>query len=253
MAEREVRGLDREASRADALEAPGVDSRGRARFRRAAGALWSMSPFKKKLLSFFLLVAAVGGVMWGAASFDSAAKRAVSPAAAQKRAAADEAAAAVAKGKAPPAADVPGASFADVNSRATPAGRDEARVANQKALDDVEEAADDAETTALPWTGRLGGWLARLGLSFAAGLILGIFFRTFLKTMAAITALVLTALVALSYFQVLNIDFTFMRQNYETFAGWLNSQAWQLKAAVGGVLPSTVATATGFFFGFRRK
>ena len=259
MAEREVKGLDRDAARAEALEGSGVGARGRARLGRAKGALaafWSMSPFKKKLLGFFLLVAAVGGVMWGSASFDSAAKRATTPAAAQKRAAANEAASAVAEGKRPPsdvAASVPGASFADVSAAATPAERDKARVANKKALDQVEAAADDAETTALPWTGRLGGWLARLGLSFAAGIVLGVFFRTFLKTMAAITAIVLTALVALSYFQVLNIDFTFMRQNYETFAGWLNSQAWQLKAAVGGVLPSTVATATGFFFGFRRK
>ena len=253
MAEREVRGLDRDAARAEALEASGVESRGRARLNRAAGALCSMSAFKKKLLSFFLLVAAVGGVMWGSANFDSAAKRATSPAAAQKRAAADEAAAAVAKGNRPPAADVPGASFADVKDAATPAERDQARIANKKALDQVEAAADDAEATALPWTGRLGGWLARLGLSFAAGLVLGVFFRTFLKTMAAITAVVITALVALSYFQVLNVDFTLMRQNYETYAGWLQSQAWQLKGAVGGVLPSTVATACGFFFGFRRR
>ena len=226
MAEREVRGLDREAARAEALGASGVESRGRARLHRVAGELLGMSAFKKKLLSTFLFVAAVGGVLCLPELFDKGTK------------------------PTPPAAEA-----RSIEAGAADAGRrgfvGDAPPASARDADDTPAA--EPEPTTSPWKSRLGYWMARLGLSFAAGLILGIFFRSFIKTMAAITALVATTLVALSYFQVLNVDFTLMKENYGTFSGWLNSQAWHLKDSIGGVLPSTVATACGFFFGFRRK
>ena len=204
---------------------------------KMAGALTGMSPLKKKVLAFFLAVAAIGAGLWGYGW-------------AQQRHAADPAprTASVEQDVAPEADStldgVAGRSF--VEGRPTGTTPEPADTAS-------EEEAETAAAPAMPWTGRLGGWMAKLGLSFAGGLVMGVFFRTFLKTMAAITALVASAIVLLSYFELINVDFTTMRTNYDSFAEWLTAQGWKLKDLVAGVLPSAVASGAGFFMGFLKK
>lgn len=205
--------------------------RSKAPLARVAGELLGMSPWKKRLLAGFLLIAAVGAVMR------------------------------VPDWMNPPAAPAPAdrsAVVADDGANAdAPANArgfvDESQQPRRGMPPPLDDASAETPKEPLPWTARLGGWLARLGLSFAAGLVLGVFFRAFLKTMAAITAVVIAGIVGLSYFEVLNIDFTSMRQNYDSFAGWLSDQGYRAKDMIVGVLPSFTAAVSGFFVGFIRR
>ena len=185
-----------------------------------AGELVGISPWKKKLLALFLLVAAVGAVMRVPAWIN------------------------------PPEPD-------PAEQRVL--ARDDAAPADSRGFVGSERRTGESSTTTepappeLPWTARLGGWMAKLGLSFAGGLVLGVFFRSFLKTMAALTALVVVGLVGLSYFEVLNIDFTTMRQNYDSFSGWISDQGYRLKDMIVAFLPGATSAAFGFFVGFIRR
>jgi uncharacterized membrane protein (Fun14 family) len=194
-----------------------------------AGELVGIAPWKKKLLALFLLVAAVGAVLRVPAWINPPA--ADTPA--EQRTEAPDGTV-----TAPPGAQ----GFVDSGERRTssdPAGS--------------STADSDAAPAELPWTARLGGWMAKLGLSFAGGLVLGVFFRSFLKTMAAITALLVVGLVGLSYFEVVNVDFTTMRQNYDSFAEWISDQGYRFKDMIVAFLPSATSAAVGFFIGFIRR
>ena len=196
-------------------------SRRRAPLARAAGALLGMTPFKKKLLGFFLLLAAIGGLLRVPAWID----------------------------KAPAVSDAaPALTLPEVRGRGFV---DDAPTRSRETTPPAARRIGTAPPP--PWTARLGGWMASLGLSFAGGLVLGVFFRSFVKTMAAITAVALAAVAALSYFQIIDLDFTTMRQNVDGLRGQVNDGAGRLKDALSGLLPSGFAAAVGFFFGFRRR
>jgi uncharacterized membrane protein (Fun14 family) len=186
-----------------------------------AGDLVGIAPWKKKLLALFLLVAAVGAVMRVPAWINPP-----EPDPAEQRVLARE------------------GSAAPSESRGF--------VGSEQRTGESSTTADSAPGQ-LPWTARLGGWMAKLGLSFAGGLVLGVFFRSFLKTMAAITAVVVVGLVSLSYFEVLNIDFTTMRQNYDSFSSWISDQGYRFKDMIVAFLPSATSAAVGFFVGFIRR
>ena len=207
-------------------DAPQADVRKKPAARVAAEFI-GLSPWKKKLLGLFLVIAVVGGAMWTHATVTGGAK-AGPPAL-------------MSGDDATPNADLPPGSRGLLDGDGLARSSGEPRV--------TEGEAD----AGLPWHGRLGGWLARLGISFAIGLVVGVFFRAFLKTMAAVTAVVVAGIACLSYFEVFDIDFGIMRQNYDTAAGWAGDQVGQVKDFVVNFLPSATAAAVGGFAGFLRR
>ena len=220
--------------------------RSKAPLAKVTGELIGMSPWKKRLLAAFLLIAAIGALLRVPAWLDDRGQPAASTT--------PDIHASAEGGDGTATAPPPGArGFVDSSRQRTTTDGDDA---GDPSADDGPAAPAETDVSAdrsLPWTAHLGGWLAKLGLSVAAGLVLGVFFRAFLKTMAAITALVVTALVALSYFEVINVDFKTMRQNYDTYSGWLTEQGYRAKDLIVVVLPSFAAGAAGFFVGFVRK
>jgi len=93
----------------------------------------------------------------------------------------------------------------------------------------------------------------RIGVSVVIGFILGWIFRAFLKTMAFFCMLGAAILFALSYFGVLNVDFSAAREHYASAVHWLTDQSTKLKDAVLAHLPSSGGGAVGAFLGFRRR
>ena len=208
-----------------------------ARLRRAVPA------WKKKVLLIALAAATLGGGVRAAALISGRHE----VAAAKSEAAASEAPAVKVENRRPAA---PSAGF--VNGSARPA----ATPADSAETPDVSPAnRESAAPPELPptRTDRLGGWLVAAGLSLFAGMVLGVMFRAFVKTAAAVTAVLLIGVVALSYFQLLPIDFATMRNNYDSISPWLTDHLAGLKGVVLSHLPSATAATAGFFLGFLRK
>jgi uncharacterized membrane protein (Fun14 family) len=93
----------------------------------------------------------------------------------------------------------------------------------------------------------------RIGVSVVAGFILGWLFRAFLKTMTFFALIAGAILFGLSYFGVLNVDFSAAREHYASAMHWLTDQGERIKDVVIGHLPSSGGGALGMFMGFRRK
>jgi len=74
----------------------------------------------------------------------------------------------------------------------------------------------------------------------------------FIKSMAVLAAIVAVTITGLSYFKVLNIDFTKMKTHYDSATSWAKDQTVRLKDVVMGALPSTTMAAVGFFLGFKK-
>ncbi len=127
--------------------------------------------------------------------------------------------------------------------------------------DDVRTAvkesaqADSAvrETEVQTWTHWFGTHGVKIGLSFLGAFALGFMFRTFLKTMAILTAMAVTALVLLSYFNVYNIDFSAVQEKWDTNQEWITTQATKLKDVVWTYLPSSTTAFVGFLVGMLRR
>jgi uncharacterized membrane protein (Fun14 family) len=121
----------------------------------------------------------------------------------------------------------------------------------------VERSTEDdpsiKETDAQTWTEWFSTKGVRLGLSFLGGFALGYAFRTFLKTMAILTALAVTTIVLLSYFNVYNVDFTQVQEKWDSNSEWITTQATKLKDFVWTYIPSSTAAFVGFFIGMLRK
>ena len=99
----------------------------------------------------------------------------------------------------------------------------------------------------------LGSWARRVGTAVLIGFLVGWIFRTFLKIMASITALVLGAIVLLSYFNVSNVDLTAAKTTYKDTSSWVTDQAGRLRTAAMSHVHSTLGTALGLFIGARKK
>lgn len=190
--------------------------------QRLAAEVAGMSSWKKKLLAGLLVVTVLGLALRAAAYFRGEQPRETAPRALDPQA---------------PAGESRG--FID-SSRLE---RDDAGTA---ARPRAEESGEP-----LPWSARLGGWMARLGGSFAGGLLFGIFFRAFLKTMAAITALVVAAIAALAWFDVVDADS--LRRGSDSVFGWAEGTGTAAKNFLVGVLPSAGSGAAGFFVGLLKK
>ena len=211
--------------------------------KRVGREMVELSTWKKALLALFLCVAVVGGGMWVHGrmnSFDEV--ETVQREVQRPRDAARDGPRLSVDGATGPSASM----FSPSTGSTAGASSD----AEEMVTETVEE---DVVVTKLPWTGRLGTWMVRLGISFALGLVVGVFFRTFLKTMAVISAVAIAAIVGLSYFELLPIDFTTMRTNYDTASEWVGGRAGQIKDVALAFLPSATAGGFGFFVGFLRR
>lgn len=115
------------------------------------------------------------------------------------------------------------------------------------------ESADTTPATTDSWSGWAGAKGSTLGFGFVGGFIIGFVFRAFLKLMTLVTVLVGGGLMLLSYYHVLNIDFTHARDVVQSNAEWLTEQATRLKDLLVAHLPSSTGGAAGVFFGLRRR
>lgn len=96
-------------------------------------------------------------------------------------------------------------------------------------------------------------WMTRIGLSFVGGFILGWAFRVFIKTMAIVTFLGVALLMGLSYFHVVNVDFSAARVKYADSIAWISDQAAKLRDVAVTYLPSTGTSMAGLAVGFKKK
>ncbi|CAN5514383.1 hypothetical protein BH10PLA1_BH10PLA1_18310 [soil metagenome] len=125
---------------------------------------------------------------------------------------------------------------------------DERRVPNPP----PDPAAPDAQTE--PGLVQYNSpWMTRVGLSFVGGFIIGWAFRVFIKTMMLVTVLGVALLVGLSYFHVVNVDFSAARVKYADSIEWVIDQAAKLRDAAMTYLPSTSTGVAGLFVGVKRK
>jgi uncharacterized membrane protein (Fun14 family) len=125
---------------------------------------------------------------------------------------------------------------------------------------DAPTAADTTTTTTTtireePPTliGRLSPNATRIGGSIVAGFVFGWIFRAFLKTVTFFALLAGAALLALSYFGVINVDLSSAREQYGSALHWLSDQGMRLKDMLLAHLPSSGGGAVGAFLGFRRR
>lgn len=107
--------------------------------------------------------------------------------------------------------------------------------------------------TTRPAPSALAGWSRRLGGGVLVGFLAGWIFRTFVKVMASVTALVLGGILLLSYFNVANVDLTAAETKYKDTSSWVTDQAGRLRDAALGHIHSTLGGALGLFIGVRKK
>jgi uncharacterized membrane protein (Fun14 family) len=202
--------------------------------RRVAMAVAEMPSWKKRLLMLTLTAGLVGGGAKVATMFTERAS---------DRAATTQGVSVSATPPATSAGSQPGNSSGFVGSQSTGA--------NAGKTDRTQPVATTTEPE-LSMTAKVSSWVARIGLSVFAGLVIGTIFRMFVKTMAVIAAVAIAAIVALSYFKVINVDFTTMKENYDSFAGWAQGQAGKLKDAALAYLPSATSGLAGFVLGLKK-
>ncbi len=91
-------------------------------------------------------------------------------------------------------------------------------------------------------------WYGRVGISIVLGFILGWITRLFVKLTALIAALFATALGALSYFHIANVDLTAAASTeYKTASAWVTDQADRLKKVALAHIPSTSGGFVGIY------
>jgi uncharacterized membrane protein (Fun14 family) len=103
------------------------------------------------------------------------------------------------------------------------------------------------------WKARYGPWLMQTGVSFILGFVLGYAFRQFVKTLAILLALGVALTIGLSFFNVINIDFSGVQTQYESSLHWLSDQGSRLKDFVLSYIPSFSAGTVGAIVGFLRR
>ena len=96
-------------------------------------------------------------------------------------------------------------------------------------------------------------FMTRVGFSLFVGVIVGLIFRTFFKIALMITTLIIGAAMALSYFQILNVDMTLVKNETAHATSWLSDQGYRLKDMLFSALPSSTSAAVGFFMGFKKR
>ena len=92
----------------------------------------------------------------------------------------------------------------------------------------------------------------RVGGSILLGFVIGWMFRTFVRLMAAITALAVGSLALLSHFHIMNVDLTAAENKTSHASVWVTDQAGRLRDAALAHVHSTIGGAVGLFMGVRR-
>src|SRR5437667_797163 len=107
-----------------------------------------------------------------------------------------------------------------------------------------------APETTLPQ--KISPWAMRMGLSLLIGFLLGFALRVFVRITVTLLLLGIGLMMLLSYFHVVNVDFSAEKTKYENTIHWAQDQAGRLKDAALSHLPSSGGGALGAFAGFRR-
>ncbi|MEM6560522.1 MAG: FUN14 domain-containing protein [Planctomycetota bacterium] len=127
-----------------------------------------------------------------------------------------------------------------------PEGQARAFVTSQ----DIDKLKVEAAEAGKSIWDKIGPWLIGAGISFAIGVVVGIMFRTFIKTAASLTALVIVGVLVASYF---GVDFTGFRDHVGEAAEFAKEEADSAKNWIFSVLPNGIIAVVGFIFGFMRK
>lgn len=93
----------------------------------------------------------------------------------------------------------------------------------------------------------------KLGFSFFAAFCVAYALRSFVKIALVSIGLLLIALFALQYFDLIEVDWNEWSSRYESVAGWLRAQTGSFRTFIQGALPSSASAGLGFIAGFRRR
>lgn len=119
---------------------------------------------------------------------------------------------------------------------------------------DTSTSPDTTEEVVPAAPSRVPPWMTRVGASLIVGYIAGWLFRVFIKTATLITSVGIAIVMALSYFHVVNVDFTAAAErDSKTAMAWAIDQGDHLRKALVAHLPSSTSATVGGFLGFRRR
>jgi uncharacterized membrane protein (Fun14 family) len=185
----------------------------------------AMPVWQKVVLVVAILLACLGGSAWAMSHFNGGTKSTTT----------------VTTTTANPGATpaVGGSKFIDDRGTAAPAASSTTTTTEEKKPQTLIEEFSPATT--------------RMGVSVVAGFVFGWLFRAFLKTMTFFALIVAALLAGLSYFGILNVDFSAAREHYASAVHWLTDQGERLKAVLMSHLPSSGGGALGAYMGFRRR
>jgi uncharacterized membrane protein (Fun14 family) len=127
-----------------------------------------------------------------------------------------------------------------------------AAAANSRGFVEEKSATEEKSVDVGP-LGRISPHAMGVGLSVVAGFVVGWLCRAFLKMTVGLVVLGAAVLAALSYFGVLNVDFSAAREHYANAAHWVTDQVGRLKDVVVWHLPSSGGGVVGAWMGFRRR
>jgi uncharacterized membrane protein (Fun14 family) len=102
-------------------------------------------------------------------------------------------------------------------------------------------------------TERISPHAMHVGLGMIGGFVIGWAFRAFLKMMATITFFVAVIFFGLSYFNILNVDFSAAQTKFKSQTEWVSDQASRAKDAAMTHVPGGASSLIGLWLGFRRK
>ena len=208
----------------------GTDPQSLRHRRGLAHALKTMPHWKRKILVISMVIGCIG-VSGHAASFLAHGSTPATPQTAQ------------------PLPAVPG------TGTGTPPGGSSGFVSGQPVSSTPSASAPAQTSPPAPDSGltqALTPFMTHVGFSLFVGVIVGLIFRTFLRMALTITALIVAAAMALSYFHI-NVDLTAVKTNASQATSWLSDQGYRLKDMLFNALPSSTAAGIGFFLGLKRR
>jgi uncharacterized membrane protein (Fun14 family) len=100
---------------------------------------------------------------------------------------------------------------------------------------------------------KISPWAMRMGPSLLIGFLLGFALRVFVRITITLLVLGIGLMMLLSYFHVVNVDFSAEETKYENTLHWAEDQATRVKDSALSHLPSSGGGALGAFAGFRRR
>src|SRR5262245_27189363 len=105
----------------------------------------------------------------------------------------------------------------------------------------------------LPAWQRYSPAMTRTGGGFIVAFVVGWISRIFVKTMALLASAGAAVFVALSYFNVFNLDLSKAEKQYESGIAWVSDQGERLGKSLLTHVPASASTVVGAFCGFKRK